>query len=211
MKPVSLFMLLMASFLVVLMGCSDNSAPIVAPGDQVVVPDHVGGLAKSAVLASASGNAQLYLDINGNPTAERSDVLRVYTFNAREYADGSYAGEVTSLGAPCKQWYMKATVVQLKVKGNKAKVIFKPYKGAGLLEGAEDYFVCHLVVDNGEGAKTDSPDMGTVWWFFEPSELQDFMHMSPDDFLSFLGNQQFPFDYLVPDMVGNVQVRGSSY
>jgi hypothetical protein len=211
MKLLSCAFLLMASMAFVLVGCSDTATPLVSPNDAVASATPPSSLAKSAVVASASGNAQLYLDLDGYPTTERSDVLRVYTFNAREHADGSYSGEITTLGAPYKQWDFKARVTQLKVQGTKAKMIIRPYKGGGLAAGIEDYYICHLVVDNGEGSKAGLPDMGTVWWSFEPSELQFFLDLSPDGFLGFLALQQFPFDYLVPNVVGNVQVRGSSY
>jgi hypothetical protein len=200
--------LVLAQIMCLLVGCSDNSTSPVTPKNQASLP---GSLAKSAISASASGNAQLYLDLDGNPTAERSDVLRVFTFSAREYADGSYSGEVTTLGAPYKQWDFKARIEQLKVQGNMAKMIFKPYKSGGLAEGIENYYICHLVVDNGEGSKADSPDLGTIWWSFEPSELSYFQGLSPSDFLTFLSLQGLPFDYIVPNTVGNVQVRGSSY
>jgi hypothetical protein len=212
MKILSVALLLMASLAFVMLGCSDKSSTLVTPSDQTITASSSpASLSKGVLVASASGNAQLYLDLDGNPTVERSDVLRVYTFNAREYAGGSYSGEITTLGAPYKQWNFKGTVIQLKVQGNKAKILFRPYKAGGLAAGAEDYIVCHLVVDNGEGTNAESPDMGTVWWMFEPSELPYFMGLSPDGFLEFLAKQEFPFDYLVPNTVGNVQVRGSSY
>jgi hypothetical protein len=212
MKIFSCTLLLMASLAFVLVGCSDKSSTLVTPSDQTIAASSSpASLSKGALVASASGNAQLYLDLDGNATAERSDVLRVYTFSAREYADGSYSGEITTLGAPYKQWDFKATVTQLKVQGNKAKMIIRPYKAGGLAAGIEDYYICHLVIDNGEGSKAEFPDMSTIWWSFEPSELPYFMGLSPDGFLGFLGQQQLGFDYLIPNVVGNVQVRGSSY
>jgi hypothetical protein len=212
MKNLSVALLLMASMALVMVGCTDKSSTLVTPSDQTITASRSpASLSKGALVASASGTAQLYLDLDGNPTAERSDVLRVYAFNAREYADGSYSGEITTLGAPYKQWNFKGTVIQLMVQENKAKMLFRPYKTGGLAAGAEDYIFCHLVVDNGEGANAESPDMGTVWWTFEPSELPYFMGLSPDGFLEFLSHQEFPFDYLLPNVVGNVQVRGNSY
>lgn len=95
--------------------------------------------------------------------------------------------------------------------GNYGKGNFRPYKAGGLAAGAEDYYVCHLVIDNGEGSKGGLPDMSTIWEFFEPSRLQFFLDLTPDAFLKYLEDQQLPFPYLVPNVVGNVQVRGSSY
>jgi hypothetical protein len=212
MKILSVALLLLASLAFVVLGCSDNSAPIVAPSDEALSTSaSPAALAKGAVLASASGSAQMYLDADGNPTLEKSAILRVCTFNAREYAGESYSGEFIMLGAPGpKQTFScKAEILQVKVQGNKAKMVFKILRAGGGLSGLEGINGCYVVVDNGEGNKAE-PDLNSPFYFIFPPEVtQTFLDMTPDAFLAFLPTVGYPG--LVPINLGNVQVRGNSY
>jgi hypothetical protein len=60
MKILSLALLLVASMAFVLLGCSDKSAPIVAPNDQGMVSSSASSLAKGDVLYSATGGAHFF-------------------------------------------------------------------------------------------------------------------------------------------------------
>jgi hypothetical protein len=212
MKTASFVLLLMASMAFVLVGCSDNSGPVGASTDQALsAGTPAAPLAKGVVLASASGSGQMYLDADGYPTLEKSDILRVCTFNAREYAGGSYSGEFITLGPPVPgtTFGFKGELLQVKVQGNKAKMIFKILSARGGMSGTEGFNFCYVVVDNGEGVNAQLPDMNTPFYLFDPADTQFFLDLTPDEFIALLPGWEYPG--LVPLIHGNVQVQGNSY
>lgn len=203
MRITSVALLLIASMGFVLLGCSDNSAPLLAPTDNALVQGSSSGLAKSAVSASVSGSALMFLDAEGYPTEERSDFLRVCTFNAREYADGSCAGEISAVGTPGKTFAFKGDVVQVKVHGNMGKIVFEYTKP----EEATNHYCFYLVIDNGEGAG-DPPDMNSGFGNFMPAGLPTVLTWTPEFVLQRFIRYGVP---PVPTNIGNIQVRGESY
>lgn len=212
MKTVSFVLLLISSMAFVLVGCSDNAGSIVAPTDQALSSGNLPiALAKGAVLASASGSAQMYLDADGNPTLSRSDILRVCTFNAREHAGESYSGEFTTLGPPVpgRTFGFRGEILQVKVQENKAKMIFRILGARGGMSGTEGLNCCYVVADNGEGSNAPLPDMNSPFWVFDPADTEQFLNMTPDGFLEFLQLQGWPG--LVPINLGDVQIKGGSY
>jgi len=193
-----------------LMGCSDSTDPIVAPGIQADDEGEVTSLAKGAVVASVSGSAQMYLFL-GPPyiSDEKADELRVCTFNAREYSDGSCSGEISARGVPPQDFAFKGDILQVKVQGNMGKLIFSITKGEGLWDGLEGLNCCYAVADNGEGANAALPDMNTIYFIHDPSATPFFMGLTPQEFVAWLeGIGTFG---LVKINLGNVQVRGNSY
>jgi len=146
----------------------------------------------------------MYIDENGNP-AEKGGMLRVFTFNAREYADGC-SGEVTFMVAPGRPLAFKGDVILLKVHGNKAKIVFKYTEGEGMFAGLVGWTALMQVVDNGEGASA-LPDQ-CAGFFSVSWTIPAWLTRTPDEDTPILVARGYP---LRPIDMGNIQVRGESY
>ncbi len=207
MRTIPFVLLLMASMVFVLLGCSDNSSPIASPGE--LGPASASsqmGLAKGGVLHSATGNASVFLDGKSF----------TFAFNAQERGDGSYNGEYQIyVHAQPPEWgKIHGKVMSLKVYdwyGGKAAVI-------GTIEtksGYPGFYDAFMVVDRGEGVNS-TPDMYTtsIYWSESLSDAQAVWNMNPDEVINAIVQQQASFGYvvtpeqvLIPIQMGNVQVR----
>ena len=120
--------------------------------------------AKGAVVHSASGGGHFFYTYFGNP-----DTRRVFSFTAREHADGTFSGEFNlvimeptpSRGSenPAITHWLEADVLCLTVVGNEAWI-------GGLITNSSipsniDKETRFRVQDNGQG-KNDPPDRMTV-------------------------------------------------
>jgi hypothetical protein len=215
MKVVSYALLLMASMAFVLVGCSDNSAPVVAPSEQAVATiTSPGPLAKmGADMHSATGNA--HWRIIGSQYRVR------FSFSAIQHADGSITGEVRN-NDEGPTFKMHAKVWDLKVEGNQAKICFTFSKGSiygppgGPYTDISGWLVCVVVVDNGEGKSATGPDIvslvegGPPGYEYEPGvTVEDVLAMGIDEFLTYILNYyQQPYSWFMPAIdQGSVQVR----
>jgi hypothetical protein len=207
MKTLSLALLLMASVVFMLIGCSDNSAPVVPSGDQVLLAgSSPSALAKgSPVIHSASGNCGDYID--GGPVT--------FEFTANEWVDGCRGEWVANLHGQPKEWgKMHGKVMSLKVydySGSNAAVI----GGVFTDKINEGWYFAFAAIDNGEG-KEATPDQYTKWIFFTPSleEAQAVWNEDPDGVVDAIvqmwadnGWVADPASIIVPIQNGNVQVK----
>ncbi len=208
MKLLSLILLLFASMAFVLLGCSDNSAPIVAPSDQALsTATSTTALAKAGpVIHSASGNCGDFID--GGPVT--------FAFSAREYADGCSGEWQANLHGQPKEWgKMHGKVMSLKVydySGGKAAVV----GGAFTDKINAGYYFAFVVVDNGEG-KNAPPDKYTKSIVFTTSlpDVRGVWDKAPNDVVDMIVHMWVdggyptttPEDILVPVKWGNVQVQ----
>jgi hypothetical protein len=97
MKALSFVLILVVAMGFGMMACNDNADPLVAPNDQAVTQGEAISLAKGGPVHSANGTAHVALKfVPGGliPVPKGWDLIRVLTFNAGEYADGSYKGRV---------------------------------------------------------------------------------------------------------------------
>jgi hypothetical protein len=175
-------------------GCSDN-AETVAGANEIAIANTPGdaiSLAKGAPVHSANGNAQIPIKFGVGVVPKDWDVLRVFTFNAREYSDGSYGGRCLNNPAPAiPGTHLNGEVTQLLVDGNKAKILF--------VDGEMDY--AFVVIDNGEGNNVD-PDMVSPLWGAPvgSQDAADMHNRSVEEALAFIGG-------IAPLYIGNAQVR----
>jgi hypothetical protein len=204
MKVLSLIMLFVASMAFVLVGCNDNSSPLLAPTEKALSNATTpSALAKGGpVVHSASGNCGIFFE-GKNVT---------FAFTANKYADGSCSGEYQiythSQDPAWGKWHGK--VVSLEIHdGNKAVI-----GGVETHSGFPGYFDTFVVIDNGEG-KNATPDMwtSTVYW----SETQSdppVWSLPPDQVYNKIIEEQLSMgyvvtvgDFLIPIQHGNIQVR----
>jgi hypothetical protein len=206
MKIFSCTLLLIAILAFVLLGCSDSNSPVTPSEQALSTATSTTALAKGGVLASASGSGQMYIDENGKP-AEKGDMMRVFTFNAREYADGC-SGEVTFQVAPGRPLAFKGDVILLKVHGNKASIVFKYTEGEGFFAGLVGWVALMQVRDNGEGASALPDELAGFLSLNRPTIPPRWETSTPDEDTPALARFGYP---LVPINMGNIQVRGESY
>jgi hypothetical protein len=193
MKILSLVLLLMASLVFVLPGCTDNAAPLAGPTDQALsIQSAPSGLGKGVgILHSATGSANVFFE--GKPFT--------FAFTAHEYADLSCKGEY--------QIYVHAQPPEWgKIHGTVIGTIETK-------SGFPGFYDAFVVVDNGEGQKS-SPDMYTtsIFWTESLSEAQAVWALPPDQVINAIvqeqlsfGNVVTPEQVLIPIEMGNVQVR----
>jgi hypothetical protein len=221
MKNLSLALLLVASMAFVLVGCSDNSAPLVSPEDAVVSSvTSQASLAKGDVLNSATGSAH-YKFVSGSLQSR----VR-FSFSAVRHANGTCSGEVQNNDeGPTFNFHGK--VFDLKVEDNAAKFAFKfsygTYYGIpfGDWYGGVDisaFTAWCVVVDNGQGKNatgadlvswilwTDGSDIGTA-------TIEDVNAMGPQAYLNWIKNVICPMynisydDFLGQFDNGSIRVK----
>jgi hypothetical protein len=218
MKTLSLAVLLVASLAFVMLGCSDNSAPIAGPNDQALSsPTFSSSLAKGGILNSVTGSAH-YRSI---PIMGETNVT--YSFTAIRHKDGTVSGEVL-LRDKGPLFYGKANVYDLKVSGNMAKLAFHFVRGnlatyyPVTMPDISDIFGWLVVIDNGEGSEASDPDYCSMILFTDGSdildkEISDVDNMEVATFLTWMHDillpaYLIPYDqYLAPIDHGSVQVR----
>jgi hypothetical protein len=203
MKTLSVGLLLMASMVLVLVGCSENSAPLLAPNELAISkPDAQTGLAKTGpVINVATGNGGFF---------EEGKIVTCM-FSARRYADESCSGEFElwahaqdpTLG---NKWHGK--VMSLKVWYGNTAVIGGVETGQYGFLNTYDVWV---TVDNGEGAKNGNPDMHSIsiYWAATLEDAQRVWNMKPEDVIKeiALSHNVPESEIMVPVTVGNLTVR----
>lgn len=210
MKILCSALLLTASMAFVLLGCSDNAAPIVAPNDEAVsAPTSPTALSKGAWIQIATGSGH---------THPRGAGLCTISFTAQKDADGLCKGEWQAYDRDIDiKIHLK--VVHLDVEGNQAFLVAygmlpetpwygPPTPGYGMI----------LITDNGQGNNADLPDQHSwfsVWpdngqmpWAFVTSSLATASVSEAKSFLTGVPGFGWPEAMLyVPAELGNLQVR----
>jgi hypothetical protein len=206
MKILSLALLLMASMAFVLLGCSENTNPLLPTSDQTYSSSQSSGLAKGgAVVHSASGGGHM-------SQTWGMEVKWTISFSALQHADGSSAGQIQFVDPSGMSFHGK--ILDLYVEGNKAKLCWTFTSGVW-----KGLFGCMLVADYGEGKGAASPDLvsGILWTDgsdIGTGTIAGIKAMSPDEFIAWLEGYLFPFlgippglPVLEPISHGNIQVR----
>lgn len=218
MKILSLALLLMASLAFVMVGCTDSSSPIVSPTEQTVSapPSTELSLTKPDCFLSVTG----YGYWKSIPVTGQTNALT--TFYAVRKGDGSFAGEV-SLKDKGPMYVGKATVYDLKVRGNIAKLAFRFTSGnlGGFYNPAVDIEKIYgwlIVIDKGGNGRKNKHDLVSMVLFTDGSDIgtgtiAGIDKMQPQEFLNWMRTYLLPLygvsyeDYLsVPDM-GSVRIR----
>jgi hypothetical protein len=206
MKTLSCVLLLMASLAFVMLGCSDDLAPIAAPNEQALsTAASSNGLAKGGpVVHSATGSAHTILGIGA-----RGGASWFFSFSALQYADGSFGGRV-NISDHYNQAKGNFPVVYLNVDNNKRALIvdygpFPPEWGGGY------WYMAYVVEDNSVREKPDQHYWGLALPDIEEMQpyISQLLSTTPEGFFAILaelggGTQQE--NLLTVDM-GNTQVR----
>lgn len=208
MKIPSLVLLLMASLAFVLLGCTDNSDPLVTPSEQTIAASSSGAsLAKGKpTVHSATGACNDFFE----------GAMQNWAFNAKQYADGTFDGVVQIVvhSQPRDYGFLHCNVMSLKVwdlgGGVKAAVIGMVEVEKGPFNGSYDAFV---VYDYGEGSKSQ-PDMYTTFICWDPDNSYENMYaiwqLPPNEVVQKIVDLHpgtTVNDILLPVREGNVQVR----
>lgn len=214
MKAFLFAVLLMATMGFVLLGCSDNSTPLVSPNDAVVSSATTApSLAKGcAGVGSATGGGEFKAP--GGAVTMFSSVK--FAFTAWKHKGGASGGEVEmnlvgmdrSLGGK-----FHAKVKDAKFHGNVAMFwaelktqIFAPFFPDFPNATWKTIIV---VTDNGEGKKAIRDRMSNPWFTSEeifPGEFDQYWAMSAEEFLASIPTSiGTPSDY--PLARGNIEVR----
>jgi hypothetical protein len=192
MKILSCALLLMASLAFVLAGCSDNSVPPVTPGEPTLSPASTSPvLQKGGVTHAVSGSAHWkFVAVTGEENGR-------FTFSAVQHADGSVTGELVSRDKG-RIMYGQAKVYGLHVSGNMAKLDFRFTHGnfnTFYAPGVKitDIVGWVIVIDNGEGANANGPDLVSLIVFTEGSDIQPLTiaqldPMGPEEYLQTMGD-----------------------
>jgi hypothetical protein len=218
MKNLSLALLLMASMVFVLSGCSDNSNSVVTPSEQVTAATtSSGNLAKMGEdLHSATGNG--HWRFVGTQSRVRC------LFSAVQHKDGTCSGEVTNNDeGPTFKFHGK--VYDLKVEGNRAQMWWKFTRGTNP-PGGEPYLDLTgmlgtmVVVDNGNGnSATGGPDLVSLIWcdppetydgsLNPPMTIEQIFALSTDEYINYvMNNFGMSYDQFLPAIeMGSVTVR----
>jgi hypothetical protein len=225
MKIFSVALLLMATLAVVLLGCSDNSAPIASANEQVApTTTSPGNLAKGGVVHSVTGSANTYsvFDPAGYiwpGPKQKGGFYNVVTVNAIDQGNGIFSGRFINQfqgKLPAEQAYgfcakVEAKVIHLVVDGNKALVVaeitsWKAPDGTPPLP----WWLAQVFIDNGEGGPGGSPDeTGGLWASPDPADKDLWIGMSPQDYLDWMMIITGPLGWgpTYPVDHGNIQVR----
>jgi hypothetical protein len=201
-------LLLIASMVFVLLGCSDNSNSVATPSEQTIAASSSGAsLAKGKPIAhSATGACNDFFE----------GKMQSWAFNAKQYVDGTCDGvvQINVHSQPRDYGFLHCNVMSLKVydlgDGVRAAVIGMVEVEKGPFNGSYDAFV---VYDYGEGSKAH-PDMFTTYICWDPDNSLDNMKevwtMPPDQVVQRIVEIHpgtSVNDVLVPIHEGNIQVR----
>ena len=212
MKTLSLALLLMASMAFVLLGCSDNSSPLVSPTDPVLQAQTANqslGLSKGEVVHSATGSGHISI-LDGTPYNDN------WSFSATQRADGKCSGQVQYTDREYSYTF-HGDVVNLQVedhgaKGKWAKLDWTCKRGPTYPGMQDDKFGFVVVIDNGEGKNASGPDMISFGILVsqegaQTRTLQQLKDMTPSEFVSWLIDQLGEEYALYAYQNGNIQVR----
>ena len=190
MKTLSFVLLLMASLVFVLLGCSDNSEPITGPNDQALPMSLTATpLAKGGdVVGSVSGQGRYFVSISGANAGNL--VAARLALSGVKLADGSCSGkyEMDYLDAHNRVTLrIYGTIKGIKFYGNVA-MLWGEVQSEFYVDifGPQVWKQIMIVTDNGEGKKT-VPDRvsnpwltNDVWW---PGEFDLFWGYTAEQFL----------------------------
>lgn len=200
MKALSFALMLMASLGFVLLGCSDNSAPVAGPTDQAITSSSsVADLAKGGVLHSVTGSGHISL-INGvTPYNER------WAVNAIQHSTTEFSGEV-SYHDWVAGFKFHGKIIDLKVDelAHQAKVGWILTRDNIPPEWGTFDYIFMVIQDNGKGEN----DWVSYAWGgsgLEGISLQDWIDMNPSAFMAELANRGAT-DLFV-ELHGNFTVR----
>ncbi len=205
MKTLSLVLQLMACLAFVLAGCSDESAPLLAPGEMAAMSTsaaaQAGGLGKAEDVHFAAGSAQTYnLNLPEYQAfipwlKEKGALYNTLTFNAVT-KNGVTSGKIVSQmhgvpEGPAGGWMTKADgdVIQLVVEGNLAKIVVKLTlflgpDGTNWATPETPWWGAIALADNGEGHNASSPDGTTTWWASPvEADMNLWLSQSPREFV----------------------------
>ena len=235
MKVLSRALLLMAILAFVLSGCSEKSAPIVGPADQVLgSPATSTGLSKcgSRVLYSLEGSANNYYDLWYGPDGSlwgtlpdpKGKFYTVETFHADAYSDGTSSGSFRydflgklPPGVDAAGFFGKfeGKVIKLAVQGDKALAVVEIAKWNSSSLPA---WFAQVFIDDGNGFR--SRDKVSEWF---TTQFRDIAHdslgigsrelwltMGPNAFIQWTRTQLAAFPsvpILFPIDRGNIEVH----
>jgi hypothetical protein len=199
---------LLVFFIITLFGCTENSDQLVNPANE-----NVAGFLDKGVLNSVTGSAHW----RSVPILGATNVR--FAFNAIKHVDGSITGNVVDTDNVPGQ-HGKASVYDLKVEGNIAKLSFQYTEGnLGELYGVDitSIFGWLVVIDNGEGAG-NGPDLCSMIVFTDgsdiiPQTIESLSDMSPEEYLQIMQTYFLPIwgipyeDFLSAPDNGSIQVR----
>ena len=227
MKTISFALLLMASLAFVLMGCSDNSGPLLAPTDQAgssptspMVPAKV-GVQHSVTGSAHTYNMEIYDPVMGwafvPAPKQKGGVYNVVTINAIDHGDGTFSGKYISqlmgavppglVGFASK---VEAKVIQLQLDetGTMAKVVCEITKWIGIPLPA---WMIIVFVDKGEGATSERDEESSYWATLDPAERDTWLAWTPQEYLDWewgIIQPMFPdLGATFPIDNGNIQIR----
>jgi hypothetical protein len=226
------YALILLAFLgLALLGCTDNSNPIVVPNDKVAAVNSLASLEIEGIKHSLTGSANTYNVLSWNEffgnvilpgPKEKGGFYNVFTVNAIEHRDGSFSGNVVSQfqgKIPDDYVYeyveflgkVKMKVIQLLVDetGTKAKVVCEitSWDGPQL-----PWWFAMAFIDKGEGKSSSLRDEISGWWSSDQTSDRDmWLGQSPQEFIDWQWAIVEPF---FPEMGatiqidnGNIQVR----
>jgi hypothetical protein len=178
MKILSCALLLMASLAFVLLGCLDNSSPIVVPTDQAVsTATSSSSLAKGGVLHSVTGSGRISI-FQGGPYNE------LWTFSAIQHSIDEFSGEVNyhdwEVGY---RFHGKIIDVKVDEQNHQAKLGWRVTHGTIPEElGTFDYIFI-VIQDNGKG-EDDWASWGWGGSGLDGIPLQGWIDMTPSQFMA---------------------------
>ena len=196
----TLYAIVLLGFLgLALIGCADNSSPIVSPTDKDVSLNSLGSLEKGRVLRSLTGSANTYNIMIDHPVLgpcivpgpkQKGDFYNVQTIHAFEYSDGSFGGSLLSQfqgKIPKDQKFMFTGKVEVKViqllvdeTGTKAKVVCEITKWNG---PQLPWWFIEVFIDNGEGKYSPRDEMSSWWFSDQESDRDFFLSLTPQEYI----------------------------
>jgi len=217
MKILSRALLLMACMAFVLLGCSDKMQSPVGPAPEVSAQTSTAlSLAKPGGFHSVLGNAYW----KSFPVTGETDVR--YVFSAIRHENGRCSGEV-ELRDKGPLYVGKATVYDLKVSGNIAKLAFRFTSGnlGGFYNPTVDIKKIYgwlIAIDNRGCAEKNKRDLVSMILFTDGSDIgigtiAGIDKMQPQEFLTWMKTYLLPLygvtydEYLSAPDRGSVEVR----
>jgi hypothetical protein len=231
MKTLSLVLLLIASMAFIMMGCSDNSSPVVSSKNQAInTASSNMSLAKGGVQHSLTGSANTYNILASVPgfgnciipgPKEKGGFYNVFTVNAIDQGNGTVSGRFVSQfqgkippgweSGSCEK--VEGRVIQLVVDetGTKAKVVCEVTTWTVAPNNPAPRWFVIAFVDMGEGGKS-APDRESSWWgSSDPADLALWLGQTPQEYIDWewsILKDIFPdMGATIPIDHGNIQVR----
>jgi len=199
MKCISVALLLAAGLSIGLMGCSQDSNPLVTPTDQPRFSASAIPAQKIDCRHSLTGSAGSYNVIYVHPDfgpciipgpKQKGGFYNVQTINAIEHKNGSVTGQYVSqfhgkipgdIGGGYFMGTVHGKVIQLMVdEAGQAKVVVEITAWDGPLPA----WMVEVFIDNGEGKDPGTPDRMSSWWWDTTTESRDFyLSLTPQEYI----------------------------